>query len=278
MIIDETLVRQVIKKRSSCSHKGNYGRVLLIGGLYPYGGSIIMSALATVNSGAGLVTVATDSNNIISLHNHLLEAMAFDYGDTDLLKKNITTSDVILIGPGLGESSVSETIFQMVLDNISERQTLIIDGSALNLLAKDQSVLFKTNRLILTPHQKEWERLSGIAISNQTVATSKIALQAFPSSTILVAKSHQTKVIQGDKVASLPLGGPYQAIGGMGDTLCGMVAGFVAQFKENLFDSVSASVYLHSYIAEQLSEQSYVVLPTRISSQIPQAMKRFSQN
>ncbi len=56
----QELCRKVIQARPRNSHKGSYGRVLLIGGLYPYGGAIIMAALATVNSGAGLVTVATE--------------------------------------------------------------------------------------------------------------------------------------------------------------------------------------------------------------------------
>ena len=84
-----------------------------------------------------------------------------------------------------------------------------------------------------------------------------------------MAKSHQTKIIQGNQVGELTVGGPYQATGGMGDTLCGMIAGFIAQFKDNLFNSVATATYLHSYIADQLSEQVYVVLPTTISAELP---------
>ena len=71
MIIDDVLARKVVTKRQPQSHKGTYGCVLLIGGFYPYGGAIIMSALATVKSGAGLVTVATERDNISALHSHL---------------------------------------------------------------------------------------------------------------------------------------------------------------------------------------------------------------
>lgn len=277
MIIDELLARQVITKRQPHSHKGTYGRVLLIGGFYPYGGAIIMSALATVKSGAGLVTVATERDNIVALHSHLPEAMAFDCDDKELFYENLTKADVVLIGPGLGENSKAEAVFQMVLEHISAHQILIIDGSALNLLAKAKPITVKTNHLILTPHQKEWERLSGIAISNQTIENTKAALQEFPKKTVLVAKSHQTKIIQGNQVGELTVGGPYQATGGMGDTLCGMIAGFVAQFKDNLFNSVATATYLHSYIADQLNDQAYVVLPTTISAELPRVMKELSE-
>ncbi len=59
-VIDQALLEKVIIERSRHSHKGDYGRLLLLGGIYPYGGAIIMSAIATVKSGAGLVTVGTD--------------------------------------------------------------------------------------------------------------------------------------------------------------------------------------------------------------------------
>ena len=67
----ENILKRVIRVRPLDSHKGDYGRLLLIGGTYPYGGAIIMAALAAVNSGAGLVTVATDRENIAPLHSHL---------------------------------------------------------------------------------------------------------------------------------------------------------------------------------------------------------------
>lgn len=92
-----------------------------------------------------------------------------------------------------------------------------------------------------------------------------------------MAKSHQTKIIQGNQVGELTVGGPYQATGGMGDTLCGMIAGFIAQFKDNLFNSVATATYLHSYIADQLSDQAYVVLPTTISAELPRVMKELSE-
>ena len=76
--IDQALLKKVIIERPRSSHKGDYGRLLLIGGTYPYGGAIIMAALGAVKSGAGLVTVATDKENIPALHSHLPEAMAFD--------------------------------------------------------------------------------------------------------------------------------------------------------------------------------------------------------
>ena len=94
MKVDDDLARQVITPRLRESHKGSYGRVLLVGGLYPYGGAIIMAAIACVNSGAGLVTVATDRENITALHAHLPEAMAFDLRETERFLENLRVADV----------------------------------------------------------------------------------------------------------------------------------------------------------------------------------------
>ena len=115
MKVDDDLARQVIKPRLRESHKGSYGRVLLVGGLYPYGGAIIMAAIACVNSGAGLVTVATDRDNITALHAHLPEAMAFDLRETERFLDNLRAADVVLIGSGLGEDGVARQAMDLVL-------------------------------------------------------------------------------------------------------------------------------------------------------------------
>lgn len=68
----ENILKRVIRERPLDSHKGDYGRLLLIGGTYPYGGAIIIGTLSAVNNTeAGLVTVATDRENIAPLHSHL---------------------------------------------------------------------------------------------------------------------------------------------------------------------------------------------------------------
>ena len=115
MKVDDDLARQVITPRLRESHKGSYGRVLLVGGLYPYGGAIIMAAIACA---------------------HLPEAMAFDLRETERFLDNLRAADVVLIGSGLGEDGVAGQAMDLVLANIRANQNLVVDGSALNLLAK----------------------------------------------------------------------------------------------------------------------------------------------
>ena len=278
-VINQALLEKVIIERSRTSHKGNYGRLLLLGGTYPYGGAIIMSAIAAVKSGAGLVTVGTDRENIPALHSHLPEAMAFALQDQQLLKEQLEKAEVVLLGPGLGDNAFGEDLVKQVFASLSQNQILIVDGGVLTILART-SLSFPLSQLILTPHQKEWEKLSGIAIEKQNEDTTASGLTSFPQGTILVEKGSATRIWQAGQsdYYQLQVGGPYQATGGMGDTLAGMIAGFVGQFKQaSLYERVVVATHLHSAIAQELAQEQYVVLPTEISNYLPEVMKNVSK-
>ena len=278
-VIDQALLEKVIIERSRTSHKGDYGRLLLLGGTYPYGGAIIMAALAAVKSGAGLVTVGTDRENILALHSHLPEAMAFSLQDQQLLKEQLERAEVVLLGPGLRDDTFGEELVKQVFASLRQNQILIVDGGALTILARI-SLSFPSSQLILTPHQKEWEKLSGITIEKQNEGTTASALTSFPQGTILVEKGPATRIWQAGQPEyyQLEVGGPYQATGGMGDTLAGMIAGFAGQFHQvSLYERVVVATHLHSAIAQELAQENYLVLPTEISKALSKAMKKISQ-
>ena len=275
----ENILKRVIRERPLDSYKGDYGRLLLIGGTYPYGGAIIMAALAAVNSGAGLVTVATDRENIGPLHSHLPEAMAFDLEEQDRLIEQLAKTDLVLIGPGLAENQLGLDILQKVIQTLAEQQILIMDGGAISLFSKG-ALPFSKAQTVFTPHQKEWENLSGLSLSDQTAVANQTAVNQLPLGCIVVQKKHGTTIYQSgqEQAFELTTGGPYQATGGMGDTLAGMIAAFAGQFKSSsLFERVVAATLLHSLIADKLSQEAYVVLPTTISRAIPRWMKKMSQ-
>ena len=278
-VIDQALLEKVIIERSRTSHKGDYGRLLLLGGTYPYGGAIIMAALAAVKSGAGLVTVGTDRENIPALHSHLPEAMAFSLQDKQLLKEQLEKAEVVLLGPGLGDNAFGEDLVKEVFATLRQNQILLVDGGALTILART-SLSFPLSQLILTPHQKEWEKLSGIAIEKQNKDATASGLTSFPQGTILVEKGSATRIWQAGQsdYYQLQVGGPYQATGGMGDTLAGMIAGITGQFKQaSLYERVAVATHIHSAIAQELAQEHYVVLPTEISNHLPKVMNKISK-
>ena len=273
--VDQTLLQQVILSRQSDSYKGDYGRLLLIGGTYPYGGAIIMAALAAVHSGAGLVTVATDRENIPALHSQLPEAMAFAVTDQELLAEQIAKAGVILLGPGLNANELGAHLVELVCERVQSHQVLILDGGAISLYTR-LALPLPQAQLVFTPHQKEWEAMSGLAIADQGEEATRQSLSQLPPASILVQKGPQTKIWQQGQTDyyQLSVGGPYQATGGMGDTLAGMIAGFAGQFPQvSLYERVVVASHLHSAIADDLSKNAYVVLPTAISREIPKWMR-----
>lgn len=214
-VINQTLLEKVIIERSRSSHKGDYGRLLLLGGTYPYGGAIIMAALAAVKSGAGLVTVGTDRENIPALHSHLPEPMAFSLQDQQLLKEQLEKAEVVLLGPGLRDDASGENLVKQVFVNLSQNQILIVDGGALTILART-SLSFPSSQLILTPHQKEWEKLSGITIEKQKEDATASVLTSFPQGTILVEKGPATRIWEVGQ-SELPVTGWWSLSGDWGN-------------------------------------------------------------
>ena len=140
---------------------------------------------------------------------------------------------------------------------------------------------FPKAQLVLTPHQREWQVLSGLELTSQGAEETGEALLGFPSGTILVQKGPATRIWQADQTDfyQLEVGGPYQATGGMGDTLAGMIAGFAGQFPQaSLYERVTVATYLHSAIAQELAEDNFVVLPTTISQHTPAFMKKIQKD
>ena len=234
-----------------------------------------MAALGAVRSGAGLVTVATEKENIPALHSHLPEVMAFAVTDQVLLTEQIAKAGVILLGPGLKDNELGAHLVELVFERVQPHQVLILDGGAISLYTR-LALPLPQAQLVFTPHQKEWEAMSGLAIEDQGEEATRQSLSQLPPASILVQKGPQTKIWQQGQADyyQLSVGGPYQATGGMGDTLAGMIAGFAGQFPQvGLYERVVVASHLHSAIAEDLSKNAYVVLPTAISREIPKWMR-----
>ncbi|WP_371860254.1 NAD(P)H-hydrate dehydratase [Staphylococcus carnosus] len=273
-IVVEILNNVSIPKRKDDTHKGDYGKILLIGGNANLGGAIIMAARACVYSGSGLITVATHPTNHAAIHSRCPEAMVIDINDTKQLTKMVEMTDSILIGPGLGKDFKGNNAMTILLQNIQPHQNLIIDGDAISIISKLKLDIPKCHRIVYTPHQMEWERLSGIPIDEQTEERNREAVNEMGG--VVVLKKHGTEIYLKDQTYKLDIGTPAMATGGMGDTLAGIITSFVGQFDD--FDyAVTTGTYVHSYIGECLSKDMYVVPPSNLIKEIPYAMKRLEE-
>lgn len=276
--ITEDILNEVIVKRPADSYKGDFGRVLLIGGDKQYGGAITMAAQAAVSSGAGLVTVASDAVNRTALHSRVPEAMFVDWTDLDVLMEQIDKSDVVLMGSGMGLTDYAVSLVKRVLMQMNAKQVLVADGSALTIVANEHLSFPRDTYTVITPHQMEWARLSNIQLNYQDEIELNDIQRSMLNVDVLVLKQHHTMIYNNEGQQQIMVGGPYQSIGGMGDVLAGIVAAFVGQFKLNLSHTVQAAVYAHSALAEQMAGYNYVVRPSLLADGMANFMGRYQSN
>lgn len=273
--ISKNILNQVILPRNPESYKGNYGKVLIIAGSTHFGGAAILASSAAVHAGAGLVTVATTPEKFTAINTRIPETMTIDYHDKKELLTAILNNNVIAIGPGLGTSSVAIGLVKAVLNNTKTDQTVILDASALTIIAEEKIPLQTTAHIILTPHQGEWRRLSKLEIPEQIELNNFEKLQDLNPDAVLILKKHNSEIYFQDMSFKITAGNAGMATGGMGDTLTGIMAGFIGQFGYSLA-TIQSALVIHSVIGDKLNEKEYVVLPSQIIEKLPKYMQKFS--
>lgn len=273
-LLNEEYIKQAIPVREKNSYKGNFGKLLFVGGNEQMGGAIIMSASAAVYSGAGLVTVASAPVNVHALHTRIPEAMFIDMYDLDTLASMIKKMDGVVIGPGLGRDDRAIDVMNTVLKTLTEDQFIIIDGDAISIYV-NELLDHPDAQLIFTPHLGEWKTLSNMGPDKENLQDNIQKQKELNA--IVILKKGQSEIYFEDEVWQNIPGNPSMATGGMGDTLAGMIAGFIGQF-ETYKKGILSAVFLHSKIANTLAETYYVTLPTAIIDHIPKTMKGYTNS
>jgi NAD(P)H-hydrate epimerase len=244
---------RVIKKplpiRDRCSHKGNYGHVLIVGGDFGYSGAVKMAGEAALRVGTGLVSIATRKEHVGLLNLNRPELMCHGVEGAEQLLGLIAKASVIVIGPGLGQSDWSKELFMVT---INAQKPLIIDADALNLLALAP---FTNTNWILTPHPGEAARLlncSTLYIQQDRFASASALQDKYKG--IVILKGSGTLITSENDCAVSTTGNPGMASGGMGDVLTGIIAGFVAQGL-TLKESAQQGVYVHGEAADLAAKE-----------------------
>lgn len=253
-------LKPLLPARRKDSHKGDYGRVLIVAGSRGLTGAAVLAARAALKAGAGLVTVACPESERKIIACALPEAMTFgtaSSGGAFSLKAAAQVAafarrkkiDVLLIGPGLGSSPAARAFAVKLFKTLAI--PAVADADALNALADFgfRSFKFATGPLILTPHPGEAERLLGRKIKDRPSAALDLATL---SGGVAVLKGAGTLVCCGKTILKNPTGGPALAKGGSGDVLAGLCAGFFAQAglsrgftSGTALESAALAVYLH---------------------------------
>lgn len=275
-----TEFKKILPIRKKSSHKGNYGRVAILGGSSGMAGSCYLSSLSTLRVGAGLVylLVPKSISEILQIKSieqiiNTIDSYNLKYNENifNQILGYLADKDVLAIGPGMGKDPSLNKLIGKLL-NIFEGK-IIIDADGLNAIAKDKSILHKEN-IILTPHLKEFSRLTGLSI--QDINRDRVMLAkdfAKKYKLILVLKSENTIVTDGEKLYVNKLGNPGMATAGSGDVLTGVIAGLLPIMNE--FSAAKLGVFLHSLAGDlardDLCEES--LLASDIIAYLPKAIR-----
>jgi NAD(P)H-hydrate epimerase len=248
----ESLLEQ-LSPRPQLSHKGMFGNVLVIGGDYGMAGAAVMAAEAALRCGAGLVRVATRPEHVAAVVARTPEVMARGIQSSLDLLAMVDEANVLVVGPGLGQSDWSEQMLQVAADS---GKALILDADALNLLALERGIrLEPRSNWILTPHPGEAARLLGLS-STEVQRDRFAAVNALQLALggVAVLKGNGTLVRSAEKTLLCDYGNPGMASGGMGDVLSGVLGSLVAQGLSPT-DAAALGVCLHAAAADIASAE-----------------------
>ncbi|KAJ53220.1 NAD(P)H-hydrate epimerase [Clostridium tetanomorphum] len=271
-IMDKNMIKKYTFTREKYSHKGDYGRALIIAGSKGYTGAAYIATEAAVRTGAGLVTLCTNKDVYDTLSYKLVEAMSISFDDKDKFKQLLYKSNSIAIGPGLGDNEVTFNIVKKTIEN--SNCPIVMDADAINVLKNKTDILNnKKSEVVLTPHLGEMARLTNMSIEYIKKNRIKVAKEfAKKYKVIVLLKGYNTIITNGDKLIINPTGNSAMASGGMGDCLTGIITSFIAQGYEPMM-AAAIGAFIHGYCGEKLSNNMFCVNATHILDKLPIAIK-----
>jgi len=280
----------LFRPRERSAHKGDFGHVLMVGGSRPKPGAVLMAGTAALRAGAGLVTVATAAGATGTVVGHTPELMTEPVkGAQDgsmsvsgFRKEWLNGKTVVAVGPGIGTSPGSQQLVHRIVKEAAA--PLVVDADGLTALAAlDGEWETGSPLLVLTPHPGEMARLTGLSTEQVQKRRVDIAREFSVRRKVhLVLKGYRSLIATPEgNVLVNPTGTPAMATGGAGDILTGMIAGFLAQFREAKPEiAIAAAVYLHGLCGERaaarLGEQA--VLAMDLLEALPGAIRSLTNH
>jgi ADP-dependent NAD(P)H-hydrate dehydratase / NAD(P)H-hydrate epimerase len=248
--ITETEISRALPRRARAAHKGDFGRVLIVGSGPGMPGATRLAGEAALRVGAGLVTVALAAENLAAVASGRPELICLSIERTEQLEEPLARADVVAIGPGLGRTAWARAVFRTVLEC---GKPVVIDADALNLLAEHGPT--RAGRgWILTPHPGEAGRLLDLPtdeVQRDRLAALDQLTERF--SGIVVLKGAGTLVGAANATPGLcERGNPGMATAGMGDVLTGAIAGILGQCGDPWL-AARAGVLVHSMAGDALA-------------------------
>lgn len=277
-ILDQVNVAELLPKRQDNSHKGNYGKILLLCGSRGYTGAAALAAMGALRTGAGLVYLAVPESiyaiEAVKLTEPVISPLPDDNGTyaataVSSVLSMLTGKDAVLIGPGIGQSEGSKAVVQAVLKNFAG--PVVLDADGINVLSAHKDILReRTNPTILTPHDGEFQRLGETLSIDRIGAAVKAAKNL---GVIMLLKGHETIVTNGTITYKNTTGNPGMATGGSGDVLAGIITSLLGQGLPPL-EAAACGAWLHGAAGDICAEEigQYGMLPSDILSVLPRLL------
>jgi len=267
--------------RALSSHKGHFGHVVIVGGDSGFGGAVILAALGALKSGAGKVSVITRAQHVSALLSRCPEAMAMGVEDGQQALGFMAQADVLVVGPGLGQSAWGQQLLQQALRLDCP---LVLDADALNLLAHgNMATSFEDRCVVMTPHPGEASRLIHRPVAHiqaDRFEAAKLIAKQWQCTVVLkgLGSIIHSEVEQQSLTSVCGEGNPGMASGGMGDVLSGICGSLLAQKRQQLpnllHDVVTSAVCLHSAAADLAAKQGeYGLLASDVADAVRFLMK-----
>jgi NAD(P)H-hydrate epimerase len=272
--------------RSAESHKGDFGRTLLVGGSRGMSGAIVLAGMAALRSGAGLVQLAVPETilPIVAGYepSYMTAPLPFDpEGRIDgaaltALEELASKATAVGVGPGLGQSAGLTEVVRRLYTGL--RQPLILDADALNALAPMPEELGQSaGPRILTPHPGEFGRLMGVSALELRSHREELARElAVRCRGTVVLKGHRTVIAHGQAAWINATGNPGMATGGTGDVLTGIITALAGQGLAPP-DAARLGVHLHGLAgdlaAAELGQVSLIA--SDLLHYLPRAFRAF---
>ncbi|WP_333597352.1 NAD(P)H-hydrate dehydratase [Chryseobacterium flavum] len=276
-VIDDEVVEGIFRPRQEFSHKGDYGKVGMIGGSYGKIGAIVLATRSALKTGAGLTFTLAPECGYEIIQTTCPEAM-FIKGGTEYVNNFGIDKDLICgIGPGLGTHPDTEKKLLEFLKSYSG--PVVLDADALNIISKNKKNIERIpEKSIITPHPKEFERLfgrTGNSFERLELAKEKAKLLHI----YIVLKDHHSQIVtpEGNVFYNVN-GNAGLAKGGSGDILTGILASLLAQrYTEE--ETCLLGVWLHGkaadFAARKHSKES--MLPTDVIDELGNVFKELNK-
>lgn len=272
-------VLNILPDRKANSHKGDYGKILLLCGSRGYTGAAALACMGALRAGAGLVYLGVPESIYEIEATKLTEPVIFPLPDAggmmskdaiNEIKRRLPNMDAVLIGPGMGSNDDTFLIVKEILTTFNG--PVVLDADGINVLSGHIDILRgRTGQTILTPHEGEFKRIGGVLTERRAESAIQFALD---SNTILLLKGHNTVITDGSTCYINPTGNPGMAVGGSGDVLAGIITALLGQGIPPL-QAAACGAWLHGAAGDICATEigQYGMLPSDMVQVLPRLLK-----